>query len=139
MDTCAERELLGNCLDPLEGFFCHFCCILLSLSKPKPSTAVSFHRNKNPQTHPGSISFGANRVRQRGFKSLLEHDSKAQPPLCILWYPSHTASYEDRGMTMQMPLVPFFFKILLLASDLIFKKNCFLPPTTNCNICVHPF
>jgi hypothetical protein len=22
-----------------------------------------------------------------GFESLLEHDSKAQPPLCILWYP----------------------------------------------------
>ncbi len=35
-----------------------------------------------------------------GFESLLEHDSKAQPPLWILWYPLHTTSYKDGGKTM---------------------------------------
>ncbi len=40
-----------------------------------------------------------------GFESLLVHDSKAQPPLCILWYPLHTTTYNDGGRTMQMPLV----------------------------------
>ena len=28
-----------------------------------------------------------------GFESLLEYDSKAQPPVCILWYPLHIARY----------------------------------------------
>jgi hypothetical protein len=51
-----------------------------------------------------------------GFKSLLEHDSKAQPPLCILWYPLNTTSYEDGGRTMQMHLVSKFLCYLEAAA-----------------------
>jgi hypothetical protein len=51
-----------------------------------------------------------------GFESLLEHDSTAQPPLCILWYPSHTTSYKDGGRTMQMPLVSKFLCYLEAAA-----------------------
>jgi hypothetical protein len=40
-----------------------------------------------------------------GFESLLEHDSKAQLPLCIIWYPLNTTSYKYGGRMMQMPLV----------------------------------
>ncbi len=50
------------------------------------------------------------------FESLLEDDSKAQPPLCILWYPLHTTSYEDGGRTMQIPLVSKFLCYLEAAA-----------------------
>jgi hypothetical protein len=52
MDTCTERELLKNCLDPMDGSFCHFHRILLSLSKPKVSAAAAFHRNKKHHDPP---------------------------------------------------------------------------------------
>ncbi len=42
-----------------------------------------------------------------GFESLLEHDSKAQPPSCICLV-LHIASQADKGRMMQMPLVSKF-------------------------------
>jgi hypothetical protein len=51
-----------------------------------------------------------------GFESFLEHDSKAQPPLCILWYPLHTTSYKDGGRRMQMPLISKFLCYLEAAA-----------------------
>ena len=47
IDASAERELSTNyCPDLLEGSFRHFRYLLLSSSKPKPSAAVAFQRNK---------------------------------------------------------------------------------------------
>jgi hypothetical protein len=51
-----------------------------------------------------------------GFESLLEHDFKAQLPLCILWYPLHPTSYEDGGRMMQMPLFSKFLCYLEAAA-----------------------
>jgi hypothetical protein len=47
-----------------------------------------------------------------GFKSLLEHESKAQSLLCIHWQLSNIASYKNGGRTMQMPLVSKFLSII---------------------------
>ncbi len=52
-------------------------------SSSKPSAAVAFHRNKNPQTHPEASLLVPTESGRRGFESLLEHDSKTQLPLCV--------------------------------------------------------
>ena len=72
------------------------------------------------------------------FELLLEHDSKAQPPVCILWYPLHITCYKDGGRTMQRPLVSKFLCYLEAAarrelvgtparvpSILLFKSSAF--------------
>jgi hypothetical protein len=50
-------------------------------SLSKPSAAVAFHRNKNPQTHPEASLLVLTESGRRGFESLLEHDFKTQLPL----------------------------------------------------------
>ena len=67
-----------------EGIRCHFCRALLSLLKPKPSVLVAFHRNKKPQTHPEASLLVPTELGRGVFESLLEHDSKAQLPLCLV-------------------------------------------------------
>ena len=77
--------------------------------KAEATRLVAFHGNTNPQTHPEASLLVLAELGRGGLISLLEHDSKAQPPpLCILWYPLHTTSYEDGGRTMRMPLVSKF-------------------------------
>jgi hypothetical protein len=83
MGVSAERESSESFwtspeqLSQLSSFPPHPC--LLS----KPSAAVDFHRNKNPQTHPEASLLVPTESGRKGFESLLEHDSKTQPPLCI--------------------------------------------------------
>jgi hypothetical protein len=71
MGVSAKRESdksfsdLPEQLSQLSSFPPHPCL------SSKPSAAVAFHRNKNPQTHPGSISFGADGVGQKGFRIII--------------------------------------------------------------------
>ena len=71
----------------------HFCRILVVQSHPP---ARSFRRNKNPQTHPEASLLVPTESGRRDFESLLERDSKAQPPVCIHWVSLHIAATRPR-------------------------------------------
>ena len=68
---------------------CHFRRILAVQSHPPAS---SFRRNKNPQSHPEASLLVPRESGRGGFESLLEHDSKAQPPVCIHGVSLHIAA-----------------------------------------------
>ena len=68
VDTGKERGPSMNLPDPLEGSSRHLSSFpphhLVVVEAIRP---VAFVELKNPQTHPESISLGADRVGQRGF------------------------------------------------------------------------
>ncbi len=49
-----------------------------------------FRRNKNPQTHPEASLLVPTELGRRGFESLLEHDSKTQPPFVYMLGLTHS-------------------------------------------------
>ena len=71
----------------------HFRRILVVQSHPP---ARSFRRNKNPQTHPEASLLVPTESGRRDFESLLERDSKAQPPVCIHRVLIHIAATRPR-------------------------------------------
>ncbi len=88
MDTGMERELPTHCQDPLEG---SFLSKLRQSSRCRQSQGHLQSSNfieTNPQTHPETPFFWCQRSQAEG---VLNHYQnmipKAQPPLCILWYP----------------------------------------------------
>ena len=52
------------------------------LASPRLALRPSFSSVKNSQTHPEASLLVPMESGRGGFESLLEHDSKAQPPLC---------------------------------------------------------
>jgi hypothetical protein len=88
MDTSAERELTTHCKDPLEGSFCHnFADPLVIVEAKAIRSRSNFIEIKIPKPTLKHLFLVPMESGRGGFESLLEHDSKAQPPLCILWYP----------------------------------------------------
>ncbi len=93
--TGKERKPSTNRPDPLEESYCRL------LSFPPPSCRRQSHppssicRTKNPQTHPESISLGANEVGQRGFRIFIR--TWFQSPIALV-YPlvSFTHNYLGR-------------------------------------------
>ncbi len=83
MDTSAEKELATHCQDPLEGSFCHNSTNSLAVIEVKAiRSRINFIEIKIPKfTQEASFLVPAESGRG-GFKSLLEHDSKPNPP-CV--------------------------------------------------------
>ncbi len=96
-----DRRFHARCPPQLDEPIRRHFCRQFDPSKAAPPVANSFIENKNPQTHPGSISFGANGVGQGGLKSLLEQDSKPNRPFTSLCKQPVLAAGRRRGLWFQ--------------------------------------
>jgi hypothetical protein len=87
MDTGVERELVTHCQDALKESFHHDSAnpLIVVEAEAISSRSSSIEIKISKPTLEASFLVPTESGRG-GFKSLLEHDSKAQPPLCILWY-----------------------------------------------------
>ena len=92
VDTDMEREPTRNYLDPLEGSDCHCFHFRHTIVVIEVIRLAAFLEIKIPKPTQKHL-FRCRRSQAGGVSNhYMLHDSKAQPSLCILWYPLHTTS-----------------------------------------------